>query len=127
MSAVNAFYSLSVEKGLRGNIGKITLVKKKDGTPFMNVLIFLVANGDGNGNGLSQAVNAYFSEETFNELKEYDVRDYVRIYFNRVDLAKGQDSLHISVKAFSIEMLKKSEKEKLKPVIQTQNKNTMKK
>lgn len=110
MTNVTSFYSLSVEKGLRGNIGKMTVVKKKDGTSFMNVLVFLTANGDGGKEVFSQAVNAHFTEEVFNELKKYGVSDYVRIYFNRVDLAKGKELLHISVKASRIEMLKKSGK-----------------
>lgn len=118
MTNVTSFYSLGVEKDLRGNIGKMTVVEKKDGASFMNVLIFLTANGDGSKEVFSQAVNAHFTEEAFNELKKYDVSDYVRVYFNRVDLAKSKESLHISVKASGIEMLKKSGKnENPKPVL----------
>lgn len=125
-------YSLSVEKGLRGNIGKIAVTKKKDGTTFMDVMLFLVANGDNNDDTQYQVVNAHFPEEAFDELKNYDVRDYVRVYFDRIDLAKdvnkklGKEALYISVKASGIEMLKKAKKkekkEATKPIAQPEKK-----
>jgi hypothetical protein len=107
---------LSVEKGLRGNIGKIAVAEKKDGKTFMDVMLFLVPNGDNNEDTQSQVVNAHFPEEAFDELKNYDVSDYVRVYFDRIDLAKGinkqsgKEALYISVKASGIEMLKKADK-----------------
>ena len=122
-------YSLSVEKGLRGNIGKIAVSEKKDGKSFMDVMIFLVANGDNNDDTQSQVVNAHFPEEAFEELKNFAVSDYVRVHFDRIDLAKGvnkqsgKEALYISVKASGIEMLKKAEKkEKTKPAAQLEKK-----
>lgn len=119
-------YSMSVVKGLRGNIGKMSLSKKKDGTPFMDMMVFLVANGD---NNMSQVVNVHFPEEAFEELKNFDVSDYVRVYFDRIDLAKGinkqsgKEALYITVKASGINMLKKAQKKAaIQPEIQPEKK-----
>ena len=126
-------YSLSVEKGLRGNIGKMAVVEKKDGSAFMDVMLFLVANGDNNRDAQSQIVNVHFPQEAFEELKSYGVSDYVRVYFDRIDLAKGiskqsgQEALYISVKATGIEMLKKAEKKESSQPEQQQEKSWGKK
>jgi hypothetical protein len=111
------YFSLSVEKGLRGNIGKMSLVETKDNDAYMNVMLFLVANnGSITDDRLHQIVNVHFPKEAFETLKGYDIGDYVRIHFDRIDLSKGIDTqvgeekLSIAVKANNIELLKKSEK-----------------
>jgi hypothetical protein len=111
------YFSLSVEKGLRGNIGKMSLVETSSGDTYMNVMLFLVANnGSITDDRLHQIVNVHFPQAAFETLKTYTIGDYVRICFDRVDLSKGIDTqvgeekLSISVKANNIELLKKSEK-----------------
>jgi len=109
-------FSMSTEKGLRGNIGKITTVAKKNGEVFKDVMLFLVPNGDVNQDEKSsQIVNVHFPQAAFPVLEQYGLQDYVRIHFDRIDLAKGiskktgEEVLYISVKANDIELLKKAE------------------
>ncbi len=108
-------FSLSFEKGLRANIGKKTVRTKNDNTD-MDVMLFLVANGDvKTDRQFSQIINAYFPQKAFEDLKDYGVGDYVRVHFDRFDLAKGisskgEEVSYISVKANNIELLKKAEK-----------------
>ncbi len=111
------YFSLSVEKGLRGNIGKMSLVETQHSDAIMNVMLFLVANnGSITDDRLHQIVNVHFPKEAFETLKNYAIGDYVRIHFDRIDLSKGidpqvgEEKLSISVKANNIELLKKSEK-----------------
>lgn len=109
-------YSLSVEKGALGNIGKMTVVERKDHESYMDVMLFLVANGDDTKSDKSeQIVNVHFPTEAFEELKQYGVGDYIRIHFDRIDLAKGvnkagEASLYISAKANNITLIRKAEK-----------------
>lgn len=110
------YFSLSAEKGLRGNIGKIREIKTRNGA-YMDVMLFLTANGEASTDDrLIQIVNVHFPEEAFEELKQYKVGDYVRVHFDRIDLTKGIDNktdeakLYISAKANNIELLKKAEK-----------------
>lgn len=109
-------YSLSVEKGLRGNIGKMRAVAKSNGESFVDMMLFLVPNGNVNQyDKLSQIVNVHFPIEKLQELKQYSLSDYVRIHFDRIDLAKGihkgtgVEVLYVTAKANRIELLKKAE------------------
>lgn len=114
------YFSLSVEKGLRGNIGKMSLVESQNGDATMNVMLFLVANnGSITDDRLHQIVNVHFPKEAFEALKAYTIGDYVRIHFDRIDLSKGidvqvgEEKLSISVKANNIELLKKSDRKEI--------------
>lgn len=120
-------FSLSVEKGLRGNIGKMREIKTRNGA-YLDMMLFLVANSDApTDDRLVQIVNAHFPQEAIEVLnKDYEVSDYVRVHFDRIDLTKGiddktgEEKLYISAKANGIELLKRTEK---KEVSLPENKN----
>lgn len=67
-------YSMSVEKGLFGNIGKKTVSYHRNGKAFMHVMLFLSSTSeeqfaDAEKKHLPQIINVHFPEETFSELK----------------------------------------------------------
>jgi hypothetical protein len=114
-------FSLSTEKGLRGNIGKITRKEGKNGDVYMDMMIFLAADGDTKSDDQSsQIVNALFPQEAFEALKGYDLNDYVRVHFSRVNFSKGiskktdAEVLYVSANAEAIELLHKAEKKETK-------------
>ena len=122
MNAVT-YFTLSVEKGIRGNIGRKPEFVEKNGDSFVDVMLFLIPNGDKNNEQFSQIVNVHFPKEALKELREFGQGDYVRIKFDRIDLAKSiskkteVEMLYITVKANSIELIRKApEKEAKTPV-----------
>ncbi len=113
-------FILSVEKGLCGNIGKITHLHSKDSTPFVDVMLFLTATNMNEVNAdkqpTTQIVHAYFSQMPFIGADQYKVGDFVRVHFERIDLSKGisdlsgKEVMSIRVKANAIELLRKASK-----------------
>lgn len=119
-------FSLSVDKGFRGNIGSIADFTKSNGDVIKRVMLYLVPNGEVNQDEQSsQIVNVDFPQEAFEDLAQYSVGDYIRVYYSRIDFAKGiskktgQEVLYITAKANGVNLLKKAEKkEASKPQVQ---------
>ena len=113
MSQFN-YFSLSVEKGLRGNIGKLPEFKKQQGKHYADMMLFLLPNGNASYQKSSHIVNVHFPCEMFLKIRTLAVGDYVRIYFDRIDLSKsvsreGQgEMLSLVVKANSIEIIREA-------------------
>jgi len=127
------YFSMSIEKGLRGNIGKIKEVKRND-VITKEVMLFLTANGDADfEDRLAQIVNVSFPKEAFETLEAYDMGDYVRIHFERINLTKGTDKeteeerLFISVIPRSIELLKKGKQKKSPSSFQSKSRSKSRK
>ena len=113
----NTYFTLSVEKGIRGNIGKAPAFRGEGDKGYADVMVFLVANGSEPHHQASQIVNVHFPKALFEELKAFGPGDYIQAGFDRIDLTKvmnGEGSepmLYISVKATSIKLLRKASKE----------------
>jgi hypothetical protein len=107
------YFSLSVDKGLRGNIGKISEIKKHLGETYVDMMVFLLPNGNSKTENVSHIVNIHFPCEMFLKLRDFFVGDYVRVNFDRIDFskntnprAKDEKNLYIIVKATSIELIR---------------------
>ena len=127
------YFSMSVEKGLRGNIGRIKEVERHD-VITKEMMLFLTANGDADfEDRLSQIVNVSFPEEAFETLESYEVGDYIRIHFERINLTKGTDQeteeekLFISVVPSNIELLKKGQPKKSHSSFQSKSRSKSRK
>ncbi|MCP4475321.1 MAG: hypothetical protein GY821_12315 [Gammaproteobacteria bacterium] len=103
MSNKYTFFTLSLEKGFRANLGKNPeLMKSKDGDPskdYVDMMLFLVPNGakEINRQQATQIVNARFPTDCFDQLKEtFSCGDYVRINFDRLDFSKSHSMLQLS-------------------------------
>lgn len=117
------YFTLSVEKGIRGNLGKAPLFRNKSSDSYADVMLFLLPNGDNNTNPLKQIVNVHFhrsrNKEVFYQLREFGQGDFVQIGFDRIDLTKGineksrQEILYVTVKANSIKLLRKADKKEI--------------
>ena len=114
MSTFN-YFSLSVDHGLRGNIGKLPVFKTYQGEPHhAEMMLFLIPNGDQSSQDekSAQIVNVHFPVEMFVKVRELRVGDYVRIHFERVDLSKGmnhktgKEESYIIVKAIRVELIR---------------------
>ncbi len=117
------YFTLSVEKGIRGNLGKAPIFRNHSGDAYADVMLFLVPNGEKKPNQFSQIVNVHFhlnrNKEVFYQLREFGQGDYVQIGFDRIDLTKGineksgQEILYVTVKANSIKLLRKADKKEV--------------
>ena len=111
------YFTLSVEKGIRGNIGKAPVFRGEGDKEYADMMIFLVPNGAEPHNQASQIVNVHFPQALFEELKAFGPGDYIQAGFDRIDLAKvmieegSEPVLYVSVKATSIKLLRKAVKE----------------
>lgn len=121
-------YSLSVDKGLIGNIGKMTVSNKWNGDAYMSVMLFLSSNNEDylevpEKSFKPQIINVHFPEEIFAEMEKFAVGDLVRIRFTGIDLSRSIDDgkasavVSVRVKGKSIEMLRCAmDKKKALPV-----------
>lgn len=121
MSNFTHFF-LSAEKGFCANIGKITHLRKEDGTPYTDVVLYLAAaNKDINSDikPASQTVHAYFSQKPFMGEDKYSVGDFVRVQFEHVQLSKGisqrtgNEVVSIRVKAHKLELIHRAHEKKI--------------
>lgn len=107
------YFTLSVEKGLRGNIGKAPVFKtRKNGEEYADVMVFLTPNGNTKAHQTTQIVNVHFPKAAFTKLQEFKVGDYIRVGFDRIDVIKATNEasdhgLHLTVKATRIELLRR--------------------
>lgn len=108
-------FSFNVEKGLFGNIGKMTVKERKDGTSFMDLMIFLPQDGEKGDDQINQIVNADFPQAAFKRLENFKIGDFVCVKFDRMTIAKGisnktkQEAQYVSVRAKSIDKIERVE------------------
>lgn len=111
------YFTLSVEKGIRGNIGKLPIFKGEGDKVYADMMLFLVPNGNEPGDQHTQIVNVHFQKALFEGLKAFNLGDYIQIGFDRIDISKGISEktnelvTYIAVKANSIKLVRKAAKE----------------
>lgn len=120
MSHFTHFF-LSAEKGFCANIGKITHLRKEDGTPYVDAVLYLaVANQDTHTDNKpsSQIIHAYFSQMPFIGDDKYCVGDFVRVQFEHIQLSKGisqrtgNEVVSIRVKANTLQLIQRAHEKK---------------